>query len=716
MKKISIRERLILYFVLLGVISIAIVSLFSIFESKRGIRERAFSQLILLRDIRREQILNFYQVRKTELATLARTPVIRNLADRLEELQESGNFPVGLENDREFLNLVLDNHICKVLYLVSVENNITKISGTDDIFLINKDEDLKVNESIMRLFEGSVTPDTFHMTEWIGESNRPCLILTVPVFSSAGEVSALLLSRIEPEALNNIIFDVVPGTGMGKTGEAYIAGPDGFMRTPSRFLPDAVMTVRINTEGFNKALTGIDSTGIYDDYRGIKVLGAYGKIIFGGFTQLILAEIDVDEAMVPLAIIRNDILIVSSLILLGIFFITWFVAYGITRPIIRLKNAANVIASGSYNQKLKVGPEDEIGELTEAFNRMSEEVSIATRELREKEESLRHFYDATLDGIVLHNDGKMVLFNAAILRLTGYTENELAALVIHDILKETKSLYCDKNQDNEIYETLLSRKDNSSLPVEVQESCVEYKGNKIRASVIRDISTRKSMETELADERMKRLRAVIDGKELEQQRLSRELHDGLGQQLAAGKLILESGLYTEGEKLKGKIVEAQAIFDQIIGDIRRISHDLSPSVLKEFGLKEAVENLCASFRMTTGLRISFFCESDGYQPDEMKAIYLYRIIQECLNNIQRHAGATLVSVFLKADPQGIQLEIKDNGCGFDLKSVPASGGTGLYNIRERVNVMKGQLNIMTGKNKGTVIRIRIPLTTDGQNE
>ncbi|MDX9906605.1 MAG: cache domain-containing protein, partial [Bacteroidales bacterium] len=273
MKKISIRERLILYFVLLGVISIAIVSLFSIFESKRGIRERAFSQLILLRDIRREQILNFYQVRKTELATLARTPVIRNLADRLEELQESGNFPVGLENDREFLNLVLDNHICKVLYLVSVENNITKISGTDDIFLINKDEDLKVNESIMRLFEGSVTPDTFHMTEWIGESNRPCLILTVPVFSSAGEVSALLLSRIEPEALNNIIFDVVPGTGMGKTGEAYIAGPDGFMRTPSRFLPDAVMTVRINTEGFNKALTGIDSTGIYDDYRGIKVLG-----------------------------------------------------------------------------------------------------------------------------------------------------------------------------------------------------------------------------------------------------------------------------------------------------------------------------------------------------------------------------------------------------------------------------------------------------------
>ena len=163
-------------------------------------------------------------------------------------------------------------------------------------------------------------------------------------------------------------------------------------------------------------------------------------------------------------------------------------------------------------------------------------------------------------------------------------------------------------------------------------------------------------------------------------------------------------------------MEAQAIFDQIIGDIRRISHDLSPSVLKEFGLKEAVENLCASFRMTTGLRISFFCESDGYQPDEMKAIYLYRIIQECLNNIQRHAGATLVSVLLKADPQGIQLEIKDNGCGFNLKSVPASGGTGLYNIRERVNVMKGQLNIMTGKNKGTVIRIRIPLTTDGQNE
>jgi PAS domain S-box-containing protein len=517
------------------------------------------------------------------------------------------------------------------------------------------------------------------------------------------------VTELKPESIYSIIFDKSPGSGLGKTGEAYLAGTDGVMRTPSRFISDAVMNIPVRTRGFQEAMAGREDIGIYKDYRGIDVLGAYGMLEINGFSQVILAEIDVKEAMIPLQAIRNEILIVSMLIILVIFIVTWFLAHGITKPIVSLKNAADFISKGNYKQELEIESDDEIGELTRAFNVMASDINAATRELKEREERLRHFYEATLDGIVLHDNGKMVLSNSAILRLTGYTAEELASYSIHDILRISKENQCDKNTGPEIFESVLIKKDKTHLPVEVQESCVDYQGRNIRASVIRDISARKRMEAELADERNKRIRAVFDGKDIEQKRLSRELHDGLGQQLVACKMILESSLYEEDQFLKGKITEVQLIFDQIIGDIRRISHDLSPSILHEFGLKAAMENLCNNLRKASGLEIDFHFDLKDQDPDDLISTYIFRISQESINNIQLHSGATAVSVILQADDLGILLEIDDNGCGFNLKEIAGSGGNGLYNIRERVNILKGQLNVKSRPGKGTKIQVRVPL-------
>jgi signal transduction histidine kinase len=334
----------------------------------------------------------------------------------------------------------------------------------------------------------------------------------------------------------------------------------------------------------------------------VEILGAYGSVEFGGVKRVILAEIDFEEAMVPLAAIRNEILFLSLIIVLVIFILALFVAHGITRPLVRLKNAANFIALGNYNQQLEIRENDEIGELMNAFNAMA-----------------------------------------------------------------------------------------------------------------REINARKNLEAELAEERNKRIRAVFDGQDLERQRLSRELHDGLGQQLVAGKLILESSLYTDNPaELKPKVSEAQRIFDRIIGDIRRISHDLSPSILQEFGLRAAMENLCNSIRKTSDLRVDLFFNLANENPDEMTATYLFRIAQEGLINAQRHSGATIVRVVLNTDQSGIFMEIEDNGCGFPLKEISKKGGNGLYNIRERVNILKGHLSINSTPGKGTKILIRVPVNNQKQ--
>jgi PAS domain S-box-containing protein len=340
---------------------------------------------------------------------------------------------------------------------------------------------------------------------------------------------------------------------------------------------------------------------------------------------------------------------------------------------------------------------------------MAMEINSTTKELIENEERLRHFYRATLDGIVLHFDDRMLLFNSAMLDLTGYSESELSQFRLSDFLQVEKAADCNKDKEPRTFESVLIRKDGSGLQVEIQESCVDYEGKSIRASVIRDISARKKMEAELEAERNKRIRAVFDGQDLERQRLSRELHDGLGQQLVAGKLILESSLYaTNSDDLKPKISDAQGIFDRIISDIRRISHDLSPSVLHEFGLRAAIENLCNDISKASGIGVDFQFELDDKNPDEMTATYLYRIAQEGLNNIHRHSGASQARVVLRTDKYGIHMKIEDNGAGFLPREVSKKGGNGLYNIRERVSILKGHIVVKSSPGKGTQILIRVP--------
>ena len=708
MKKISIKERLILYFVVLSVISITIVSLFSIFEARKGITNRTFSQLILLRDLRREQILTFFESRTNELKSLASSGYMIDIAEFILNREGHSDTVSFLAKENKLLELVSDSGYCKSVYFISASGNTYSFNfiKTDQAFLPER-AGINIDTSFLRSFTSFRKRPDHIIFEQAGSHDQVRVFIVVPVYSDRNIFSGVILSEILPGAIYRILYNKNPGTGMGKTGEAYLVGLDGLMRSPSRFVPDAMLRVPVKTEGFHEAVNGKEGVGIYNDYRGIKILGAYGSLEIGGVSRIILAEIDADEAMVPLMAIRNEILFLSLFIVLIIFIVAWVVAYGITRPLVRLKNAANFIALGNYDQQLEVGVNDEIGELTRAFNAMVKEIKSTTHDLRENEERLRHFYQATLDGIILHENGRMIIFNSAMLHLTGYSAEELSGFQVFDILQLKTGINCDKDSEPRTFESLLIRKDRTNLAVEVQESCVDYEGKNIRASVIRDISARKKMETELAEERNKRIRAVIDGQDSERQRLSRELHDGLGQQLVAGKLILESSLYSEEAQLKAKISEAQHIFDQIIGDIRRISHNLSPSILQEFGLKAAMENLCHNIVNTTGILVTLMIDLPDENPDEMTSTYLFRIAQEGLNNVQRHSGATTVKVILKADQLGILLEIEDNGCGFQVKDVLKRGGNGLYNIRERVNILKGNLSIQSSRGKGTKILVRV---------
>ncbi len=217
----------------------------------------------------------------------------------------------------------------------------------------------------------------------------------------------------------------------------------------------------------------------------------------------------------------------------------------------------------------------------------------------------------------------------------------------------------------------------------------------------------KMQTKELEIERAKSLRLLINGQETERQRLSRELHDSLGQLLIGLRLKYESCL--NHSKIKtNSFTDLNALFDQTIEETRRISNNLMPAALSEFGLTTAIRNICNEITETTDIYVQYKVEGSGKELDSEVKIYLFRIIQEGLTNIIKHSNAKKASVDLLFKKEVIFINIKDDGCGFDQSKIKSVISNGINNIKDRVSLLSGKLKITSKVSKGTIINIEIP--------
>lgn len=212
-------------------------------------------------------------------------------------------------------------------------------------------------------------------------------------------------------------------------------------------------------------------------------------------------------------------------------------------------------------------------------------------------------------------------------------------------------------------------------------------------------------------ERTKELRRLSDYldrvREEESKRIAGEIHDELGAALTSAKL--ELAWLTQSLKDKEQLKKAENIalvLDDLIRTIRRISHDLRPSVLDAFGLGAGIEALVEEFRKRTRVECWLRLEADGGR--EFQALALYRICQEALTNVRRHAQATRVEVSLYAQDNRLILRVKDNGRGIVPGVLPANG-SGLLGMRERAKRLGGDLIVTSVPEKGTEIEAWVPL-------
>ncbi len=231
----------------------------------------------------------------------------------------------------------------------------------------------------------------------------------------------------------------------------------------------------------------------------------------------------------------------------------------------------------------------------------------------------------------------------------------------------------------------------------------------------RDITARKQAEEAIREgekDLHKLATRLIFAHEEERRNLARELHDDLSQRLAA--LAIQAGrMEQQARDGHGLIAEeCRYLKDQAIeisAGVHSLSRQLHPSILDDLGLTKAVESECTRFSKREGIAVAFATQHIPERVPQDISLSLYRIVQEGLNNIAKHACARHATVSLRGVDHGLSRSVQDDGIGFHAAEVRKKPGLGLSSMRERVRIIQGVLRITSEPEKGTTIEVKVPL-------
>jgi signal transduction histidine kinase len=238
-------------------------------------------------------------------------------------------------------------------------------------------------------------------------------------------------------------------------------------------------------------------------------------------------------------------------------------------------------------------------------------------------------------------------------------------------------------------------------------------GNLFFTVILRDVTEDISRENDLRESRaqLHEMAAIAQAaREQEKGRIARELHDELGQLLTSMKMDLggfRAQLRTDEERRRVDVMDQ--LLNSMVAATRRISSDLRPMMLDDLGFLPAAEWLLENFSQRTGIDYAFDVEPRDIELPEAHATALYRILQESLTNVAKHAAASLVEVHLVGSDTGVVLTVRDNGAGFDSNAGRKPLSFGLVGLRERAFFLGGEVKVTTAPGQGTVIEACIPL-------
>ena len=350
----------------------------------------------------------------------------------------------------------------------------------------------------------------------------------------------------------------------------------------------------------------------------------------------------------------------------------------------------------------------------------------AEKSLRQKSEELDNFFSMNLDLFcIADTDGYFLRLNPAWEKTLGYSLAELMSrryveFVHPDDAATTLDAMRALASRQQVVDFANRYRTKDGIYRHMLWSAVGI-GNRVFAAA-RDVTEHLQAEAIIHD-RENELQILtgrlILNQEEERRRVARELHDDLTQRLAALAIAagrMEAAVQDGPDSIRNPLIDIRDKTIQIAADVQNISRRLHPSILEDLGLSKAIEAECRQFAAREGIEMSSSVQTIPRELPKEIALSIYRIVQEGLNNIAKHACARCVSVSLSISENELHLTVKDDGIGFDGTEVREKAGLGLSSIRERVRLVHGTYRIRSEPEKGTTIEVTVRLNSEPLTE
>jgi two-component system sensor histidine kinase UhpB len=348
--------------------------------------------------------------------------------------------------------------------------------------------------------------------------------------------------------------------------------------------------------------------------------------------------------------------------------------------------------------------------------------------LRRNEEKYRTLVETMNEGLVIIDEnGLWTYANDKLCYMLGHFQGELVGRPVIDFVDEAdqamfkQEMAMQRKGEHKPYELIWKNKNGMKIPTIVSPKPILGKEGEFNGSfaIITDITERKQAEEALreSEEQLRYLSSqLMTIQEQERKRISAELHDELGQALAVMKLrlkVIEKSLREDQDTTRKDCEETLHYIDQVIENVRRLSRDLSPSILEDLGFSAALRRMVSEFTKHHYIKSSLDIFDIDHLFSPRTHILLYRIFQETLTNIGKHSRASQVTISIRKQNGGISFLIGDDGKGFNIEEVSARNiterGLGLATLSERIRMLGGSLHLWSQEGKGTRISFTIPI-------
>ncbi len=712
----SIKTKLIFAFITINFLSVILTAFYARYIQKRFEIERA--EKIALNEVNylTKAIKNNFKLAISDLL------ILRDLPD----LQQFINNPTDdgkLKIEKIFINFAKYHKIFYQIRLLDLfGKEIIRINCIKTPFVV-PDKELQVKfhryyfQAMLKLKKGEVYISPFDLNvehHKIEVPYKPVIRIGIPIFNKNNNSSYFLIVNVD----GNLILNLFKSRENRKLGKYFLIDCKGnFIYHPNKEKRFAFMFGKNETifkeAPYLKDFIKNKKEGVKYFAKGIK---HFSIVSFKKFKPIskgkspefaVIYSIFDPELLIGFNKYFKNFIIFTLIILLISLIISTFISFTISKPILKLAKLTKKIKDGDLSARVDIRTNDELGILSENFNKMTEKLKHTITQLKSSEEKYRNLFENTQDTVFLID----FLGNIKELNRAGHTLFGIENINNRNIFEFIKDNFIEQiKEEDEIHEkeieifNLKGEKRFGSIKAQVRDK-------DFIQGIIRDITELKKRH----EERLKTKRLIeeqiILAEERERRNIGQLIHEQLAQDIAFLHLKTEE-LY---EKFNNdSILQILNTTNKMLKQIRGTIFDLCPVILDEHGLISAIRCYCENFEEKSKIKVLFYTNlrEENIPLTQTEKFYLFRIVKELLNNVLKYSGATEVVISFLIVENVLRLVIDDNGKGFNVEKYfnrkKYSSGIGLFTVKKWVEHFKGNFYIESAEGEGTRAIIEIP--------